>query len=140
MARRPRFSLPLPLAAAAVLTGALAAPALSARKPKTFNVKIGETPRFYFLRPTPAVPTLTIKRKDRVRWQWCPGVSGGCSAPHNVVVFSGGKVVYQRPGGATVDGGDGLMSGTASHTFTRAGTYKVECTIHGFAMKVKVRS
>jgi plastocyanin len=131
----PRPSLPLLIVLAGVLPGAVAVPALSA-PPKTVNVKIGESPRFYFVKPTPAVPTVTVRAGDRIRWQWCPDTRG-CSTEHNVVGRRDGKVRFKHPRDALDS--VGKTSGSYAKTFATPGTYRVVCTIHDFAMKVKVR-
>jgi plastocyanin len=131
--RRP--SLPVLIVLAVVVPGAIAVPALSASR-KTVNVKIGESPRFYFVKPTPAVPTVTIRAGDRIRWQWCPD-TGGCSAEHNVVGTRDGKVKFKHPRNASDSVGQ--TTGSYAKTFATRGSYRVECTIHDFAMKVKVR-
>ncbi len=130
--RRP--SLPLLFSLAIVVLGAVAVPALSAQS-KTVNVKIGESPRFYFVKPSPRVPTVTVRRGDRVRWQWCPDTHG-CSAEHNVVGSRNGTVVFKHPRNASDS--DGKTSGSYVKTFTTPGSYRVVCTIHDFAMRVKV--
>ncbi len=127
--------LPSLVLSALTLIGALAVPALSAQ-PKTVNVKIGESPHFFFVKPSPAVPTVTVRKGDRVRWRWCPDTHG-CGSEHNVVGSRDGKVRFKIPRTATDS--SGLTSGSHARTFTTPGTYHVICTIHDFAMKVNVR-
>jgi plastocyanin len=131
-----RTSLSVLVLVALVGSGALAVPALSA-KSKTIPVKIGESPHFFFVKPSPAVPSVTIHKGDRIRWQWCPDTHG-CSADHNVVGSLSGKVKFKHPRDALSSGG--VTSGTYTKLFTTPGTYRVTCTIHGFAMKVRVKT
>jgi plastocyanin len=131
--RRP--PLPLLVLIAFVLPGALAVPALSAQS-KTVNVKIGERPHFFFVKPNPTVPTVTVNKGDRLRWRWCPDTRG-CSSEHNVVGYRDGKVRFKHPRNALDS--VGKTSGSYVKTFATPGTYRVVCTIHDFAMQVKVR-
>ena len=98
----------------AVLVGASATVALAATK----NVGVRKSGTHYLFSPR----TLTIRRGDTVRWSWRGSV------PHNVT-------------------GPGFHSRTAprltfSRRFTRAGTYRIRCTIHaalGQRMTIRVR-
>ena len=128
--RAPRSVITLLAIAAAALVPA-AAPALSS-KPKTVNASIRESGLNFSFRPH----ALSIRRGDSVRWRWCPG-TGGCSAEHNVVGFLEGRTSFRHPRNASPT--RGVSSGTYTHTFTRAGSYEVVCTIHGFSMTLTVR-
>jgi plastocyanin len=64
---------------------------------------------------------LTVGRGTRVVWNWT-GV-----LRHNVTVESGPSKFHSRT----------QVRGSFSHTFSRAGTYVLECTIHPF-MKMTV--
>jgi plastocyanin len=102
----------LVLAAAAVLAGALAIPALAATK----TVSLGDN----FFKPK----TLTVTRGTKVVFKWTG------AAPHNVTVTSGPKKFHSRT----------QTSGTYSAIPHTPGTYKIVCTIHaGMAMTLKVR-
>jgi plastocyanin len=101
----------------AVLSAVLATQALA----RTRSVKVGDD---YFLhRGDP--PTITIKKGQRVRWRWVGHQS------HNVTVVRGPKKFHS----------DLMRSGTFSHKFKKAGTYKIVCTIHepDMAMTIKVK-
>jgi plastocyanin len=101
----------------AVLCSVLATQAFA----RTRSVKIGDD---YFLHKG-SPPTITIKKGARVRWRW----KG--SERHNVSVVRGPKKFHS----------DLMRSGTYSHKFKKAGTYKIVCTIHqpDMAMTIKVK-
>jgi plastocyanin len=102
-----------------VATAALAIPALAATK----SVKVGDD---WFVRSSEgAVPTVTIKRNDTVHWKFVG------DDDHTVSVKSG-PVRFSSPAKA---------SGTYTKKFTKAGTYRIYCKIHGLgdqSMKLKV--
>jgi plastocyanin len=103
--------------AIAVLSAVLATQAFA----KTRTVKVGDD---YFLhRGNP--PTITIKKGQRVKWRWVG------SDTHNVSVSKGPKKFNSKL----------QRSGTFSHKFKKAGTYKIVCTIHApdMAMTIKVK-
>jgi plastocyanin len=110
--RRSRASLILTLAIAAVTATATIAFAA------TSNVGVKKSGSKYLWTPS----SLNIKKGDTVKWSWSGKV------PHNVT-------------------GKGFKSATKNkltftHTFTKAGTYTVVCTIHqalGQKMTIKVR-
>jgi len=114
-----------------VTCGAAAAPAISSNG-KTLNASVRERGLSFFFAPH----RLTIRRGDRVRWRWCPDTRG-CSTEHNVVGFLRGRTAFKHPRNASAT--RGILAGAYIHTLTKAGTYEVECTIHGFSMTVKVR-
>ncbi len=71
-----------------------------------------------------APKTLTVNKGAKVTWQWAG------SLYHNVSVKSG-PVKFQS---------HSQVKGSYSHTFTRAGTYHLVCTIHPkMTMTVVVR-
>ncbi len=123
-----RALIAIPLAAA---WGVVATPAVS-WSAKTLSASIRERGANFFFAPH----RLTIARGDRVRWRWCPNTQG-CSTEHNVVGSLKGRIAFKHPRNASAT--RGILAGTYTHTFTKAGTYVVVCTIHGFAMTVKVR-
>jgi plastocyanin len=127
--RIPRLLIVLSLLVAEA--GVAAAPALSSR-PRTATASISEQGLNFSFKPH----ALSIHRGDTVRWRWCP-TTGGCSAEHNVVGFLNGKVKFKHPRNASAT--RGILSGSFNRRFTKAGTYKVFCTIHGFSMTVRVR-
>jgi plastocyanin len=98
------------LAATAVTTMAAAAaiPALAATK----NVKVGDN---YYVHDG-GRPAVGIARGSTLKFNW------KSSSPHNIVKKSG-------PGGRINSGVK--VRGSWSHTFKRAGTYVLYCTIHG---------
>ena len=102
-----------------VITAALAIPALAATK----SVKVGDD---WFVRSSDgAVPTVTIKRNDTVRWQFVGGDD------HTVSVKSG-PMKFSSPA---------KQSGTYAKKITKAGTYRIYCKVHGLgsqSMKLKV--
>lgn len=102
--------------AIAALAGTLAVPALAA----TRTVKVGDN---YFVRDG-APPTVVVRKGTTVRWSWVGG------APHNVTVVSG-PVRFRSPI---------KTRGTYTKRVTKAGTYKIVCTIHsGMSMRLRVR-
>lgn len=91
--------------------GALAIPALAA----TSSVKVGDN---YFVKHGGA--KVTVKKGTTVKWSF-----KGKSV-HNVTVKSGPAKFHSK----------NLSSGTYSEKVTKAGTYKIYCTIHGAAMSM----
>jgi plastocyanin len=69
---------------------------------------------------------LTVGKGTTVRWKWV-GVD-----EHNVTLIKG-------PSGVRHTHSATKSSGTYAKTLRKAGTYKFECTVHGFTMKVVVR-
>jgi plastocyanin len=109
------------LLAIGLLTGLLAAlltagPALSKRK----SVEVDDD---YFVREGKP-PTVTVNRGDRVVWEW-EGRN-----PHNVTVKKGPVKFHSTT----------KSSGTYKKKVTKAGTYKIICTLHqpGMRMTLKV--
>ena len=108
------------LLAVGLLTALLAAlltagPALSKRK----GVEVDDD---YFVRDgKPA--TVTVKRNDRVVWEW-EGAN-----PHNVTVTKGPVRFHSKT----------KSSGTFSKKLTKRGTYKIVCTIHKPGMKMTLK-
>jgi|SRR5215204_344206 len=92
-----------------------AAPALS----KTKSVEVDDD---YFVREG-APRTVTVKRNDKVVWEW-EGRN-----PHNVTVKRG-PVKFHSPT---------KTSGTYSKKVTRRGTYKIVCTIHAPGMRMTLK-
>jgi plastocyanin len=105
-ARLRRLALALVLVAA-LAAAALAIPALA----RTRTVKVGDN---YFVRAR-GVPTVVVKRGSTVRWVW-RGTS-----QHNVTVYSGPRRFKSRT----------QRRGSFAVRMTRAGTYRILCTIHG---------
>jgi plastocyanin len=91
--------------------GAVAIPALAA----TTSVKVGDN---YFVKDGGA--KVTVKKGTTVKWAF-----KGKSV-HNVTVKSGPAKFHSR----------NLSSGTYSQKLTKAGTYRIYCTIHGAAMSM----
>ena len=98
---------------AAVACAAVAVPALAATK----TVKVG--PQISF-----GPKSLSIKRGDTVKFQWRG------SLPHNVRISKG-------PQRGTIS--KVKTKGTASRTFTKAGTYTIVCDVHAPTMKMTIR-
>jgi plastocyanin len=112
-----RKLLPVVLLAALAGTLLIAVPAVSKRR----SVEVDDN---YFVREG-SPPTVRVSRGDTVVWDW-EGRN-----PHNVTVRSGPvrfKSSTQR-------------SGTYRKRVTRAGTYRIVCTIHlpNMRMTLKVR-
>jgi plastocyanin len=96
------------LAVLAVAAVVLAFSAVSAFASPSRSVRIGDD---YF-----SATRLTVGRGTKVTWNWT-GV-----LRHNVTVMSGPSRFHSRT----------QVRGTFDHTFSRAGTYHLECTIHPF--------
>jgi plastocyanin len=96
------------LATVAVSTSAVAAPALAATK----TVKVGD---IWFISKAKNHGTVTAKVGDTVKWVWVGKM------PHNVTVTSGPVKFKSKT----------QPKGTFSKKITKAGTYKVVCTVHG---------
>jgi plastocyanin len=102
--------------AAAVLALALAATAPAA----TRRIAVGD---YYFVRSGSSTPTVTVRRGTTVTWVWRGHVR------HNVFVRSGPVRFRSRT----------VARGTFSRRMTKAGTYRIVCTIHpGMAMTLRV--
>jgi len=98
----------LALALAAALLAVLATVAVAA----TTRIKIGDN---YFVHKG-GRPTVTVSRGDTVRWVW-----KGKNI-HNVTVRSGPVKFGSRT----------QKKGTYARRLTRAGTYVIYCTVHGY--------
>jgi plastocyanin len=98
--------------AAALAAGALAATAFGATKTITVKDNV--------FSPT----TVTVKKGTTVKWVW----KG--KAPHNVISTGAGKFQSKTQ-----------VKGSFSKKLTKAGTYKIVCSIHqpGMKMTLKVR-
>jgi plastocyanin len=108
----------LPLVLLAALAGTLlaAVPALSKRR----TVEVDDN---YFVRQG-SPPTVRVNRNDTVVWEW-EGRN-----PHNVTVTSGPVRFKSRT----------QSSGSYRKKVTRAGTYRIVCTVHaGMRMTLKAR-
>ena len=92
--------------AAAVAT--LASPALAATK----TVKVGDD---WFISKAKNHGTVKAKVGDTVKWKWVG------DEPHNVTVTSGPVKFKSKT----------QPKGTYSKKVTKAGTYKIICTVHG---------
>jgi plastocyanin len=106
------------LLTATVSLGVAVPAALAATK----SVKVGDD---FFVRSS-GVPTVTVKKGTTVKWNFAG------DSPHNVTV-SKGPVKFKSKT---------MSSGTYSKKVTKAGTYKIYCTIHGAAnqsMVLKVK-
>jgi plastocyanin len=92
---------------------ALAVPALAA---STKTIKLGDN----FFKPE----STSVKKGTTVVWDWTG------KAPHNVTVVSGPQKFRSKV----------QTSGTFTRKLTKAGTYKIVCTIHpGMDLTLKVR-
>ena len=107
------------LATVAVSTAAIAAPAMAATK----TVRIGD---IWFISKAKNHKTVSAKVGDTVKWVWVGAY------PHNVTVSSGPAKFKSKT----------QNKGTFSKKITKAGTYKIICTIHGVkaqSMTLKVK-
>jgi plastocyanin len=121
MRRHPFRSL-----AAVVLLGALAAfavPALGAtshKKPKTRIVKVGD---FFFVKDSSHAPTVHVAPGTVMKWHFV-----GMEA-HNVTVYGKSPAKFHSRD---------MDHGFFTHRVFKQGTYLIECTIHGFKMRLIV--
>ena len=99
----------------AATSAVLAVPALAA----TRSVKVADD---YFVRKG-SVPTVTVKKGTTVTWRWAG------KEMHNVAVTKG-PVKFRS---------SFKSKGSYSKRVTRAGTYKIVCTIHQPDMAMKLR-
>ena len=65
--------------------------------------------------------TLKIKRGKRVKWNW------DSNAPHNITF----RKLHRHS--------KTVQRGSYKRTFTKAGTYRYLCTVHGFTGKIVVK-
>jgi plastocyanin len=110
-----RFAL---LAAVLALGAAFAVPALAA-KVHSRTVKVGD---FFFVRDSNHAPTVHVAPNTVVRWKFVGSVA------HNVTVDSGPVKFHSHD----------MDTGTFSKKLREQGTYTIECTIHGFKMRLIV--
>ncbi len=112
--RKPLRSLALLLIA--VLVG-LAVPALAAQHSRT--IPVGD---FYFVKDVNHTPTVHVRKGTLVKWHFVGFET------HNVTVLHGPAKFHSRD----------KDHGFYDHTVTKPGTYLIECTIHGFKMRLVV--
>lgn len=119
MRRHPLRSL-----AAVALLAALAAfavPALAAthKKPKTRIIKVGD---FFFVHNSNHAVTVHVAPGTIMKWHFVG------QTDHNVTVYDGPGKFHSKD----------RDSGFFTHRVFKQGTYKIECTIHGFKMRLVV--
>jgi plastocyanin len=120
MMRHPFRSL-----AAAVLLAALAAfavPAVAAthKKPKTRVLKVGD---FFFVKDSNHTPTVHVAPGTVMKWHFVGSVD------HNVTVYGDSPAKFHS---------HDKDSGFYTHRVFKQGTYMIQCTIHGFKMRLIV--
>jgi len=118
-----RFVLRHPLRSLGVLAllaalAAFAVPALAARH-HSRTVKVGD---FFFVKDTNHTPTVHVARNTVMRWRFVG------FEDHNVTVIKGPQKFHSRD----------MDHGVYSHLLRKQGTYLIECTIHGFKMRLIV--
>jgi plastocyanin len=96
------------LATAVAATAAIAVPALAATK----TVKVGD---IWFISKAKNHKTVSAKVGDTVKWTWAG------KFPHNVTVGSGPVKFKSKT----------QKKGSFSKKVSKAGTYKIYCTVHG---------
>jgi plastocyanin len=96
------------LAAAVASSAALAVPAMAATK----TVNVGD---IWFISKAKNHGTVKAKVGDTVKWKWVG------TFPHNVTVTSGPAKFKSKT----------QKKGSYSEKITKAGTYKIICTVHG---------
>jgi plastocyanin len=95
------------LATVAVATAVIAVPAFAA----TTTVKIGD---IWFISKAKNHGKITVKKGTTVKWTWTG------KFPHNVTVQSGPAKFHSKT----------QMKGSYSEKLTKAGTYKIFCSVH----------
>ena len=103
------------LAAVVVSTAAIAVPAMAATK----TVKVGD---IWFISKAKNHGTVKAKVGDTLKWTWVGDF------PHNVSVSSGPVKFKSKT----------QKKGTFSRKITKAGTYKIICTVHGAKAQSRV--
>lgn len=107
------------LAAAVAATAAIAVPALASTK----SIPVGD---IYFISKAKNHATVTAMAGDTIKWSWVGKL------PHNVTV-QGGPLKFKSKT---------QMKGSFSRKLSKAGTYKIICTVHGAkaqSMTLKVK-
>jgi plastocyanin len=108
----------LVLAAVLGVGAAFAVPALAA-KVHSRTVKVGD---FFFVKDSNHTPTVHVAKNTVVRWKFVG------DSDHNVTVDSGPVKFHSHD----------MDSGVFSKKLRKQGTYSIECTLHGFKMKLIV--
>jgi plastocyanin len=117
MRRHPtRF---LAFAALLAALAAVAVPAIAAQKKHSRTIPVGD---FYFVKDSNHTPTVHVAKGTLMKWHFVGTES------HNVTVESGPAKFHSRD----------KDTGFYNHTVTKQGTYLIECTIHGFKMRLVV--
>jgi plastocyanin len=106
----------LALAGVVALAAAFAVPALAVH---SRTVKVGD---FFFLKDTNHTPTVHVAKGTLVKWKFVGSVD------HNVTVENGPVKFHSKD----------MSSGIYKKKVSKAGTYLIECTIHGFKMRLVV--
>jgi plastocyanin len=83
-------------------------------------IKVGD---FFFVKDTNHTPTVHVAKGRTVRWKWVG------TQDHNVTVIKGPVKFHSRT----------MTTGTYTKRLTKPGTYLIECTIHGFKMRLVVK-
>jgi plastocyanin len=111
------------LSAVALLAAvaALAVPALAAthKKPATRVIKVGD---FFFVKDSNHAPTVHVATGTIMKWHFI-GMTD-----HNVTVYRGPGKFHSKD----------MDHGFYTHRVFKPGTYMIECTIHGFKMRLVV--
>lgn len=118
MSRHPLRSLAGVALVAAL--AALAVPAFAAhRKAHSRTIPVGD---FYFVKNVSRTPTVHVAPGTLMKWHFVGMVD------HNVTVETGPAKFHSRD----------MSHGFYNHKVVRHGTYLIECTIHGFKMRLVV--
>jgi plastocyanin len=107
---------PLALAGVVALAAAFAVPALAVH---SRTIKVGD---LFFVKDTNHTPTVHVAKGTLVKWKFV-GLED-----HNVTVVNGPVKFHSKD----------MSSGIYKKKVSRAGTYLIECTIHGFKMRLVV--
>jgi plastocyanin len=106
----------LAIAGVVALAAAFAVPAMAVH---SRTVKVGD---FFFVKDSNHTPTVHVAKGTLVKWKFVG------STDHNVTVESGPAKFHSKD----------MSSGIYKKKVSRAGTYLIECTIHGFKMRLVV--
>lgn len=106
----------LAIAGVLALAAVFAVPALAVH---SRTVKVGD---FFFVKDSNHTPTVHVAKGTLVKWKFV-GLQD-----HNVTVENGPVKFHSKD----------MSSGIYKKKVSRAGTYMIECTIHGFKMRLVV--
>jgi plastocyanin len=106
----------LALVGVVAVAAVFAVPALAVH---SRTVKVGD---FFFVKDSNHTPTVHVAKGTLVKWKFVG------DSEHNVTVENGPVKFHSKD----------MLSGIYKRKVTKAGTYLIECTLHGFKMRLVV--